>query len=55
MDRARELLAQTTLPLAQIASRVGYQTQAHFTGVFHARVGITPRAYRVRFREGFRP
>lgn len=52
MDRARELLAQTPLPLAEIASRVGYQTQAHFTGVFHARVGITPRAYRVRCREG---
>jgi AraC-like DNA-binding protein len=29
---------------------VGYQTQAHFTGVFHARVGTTPRAYRLRVR-----
>jgi AraC family transcriptional regulator len=51
MDRAKELLAQSALPLAEIASRVGYQTQAHFTGVFHARVGITPRAYRLRCRE----
>ena len=50
MDRAKELLAHSTLPLAQIASSVGYQTQAHFTGVFHARIGITPRAYRVRCR-----
>jgi AraC family transcriptional regulator len=54
MDRAKELLAQSALPLSEIASRVGYQTQAHFTGVFHARVGITPRAYRVRCREGVR-
>jgi AraC family transcriptional regulator len=51
MDRAKQLLAQSMLPLAEIASRVGYQTQAHFTGVFHTRVGITPRAYRMRCRE----
>jgi AraC family transcriptional regulator len=50
MDRAKQLLAQTALPLAEIATRVGYQTQAHFTGVFHARVGTTPRAYRLRVR-----
>lgn len=48
MDRAKELLARSELPLAQIAARVGYRTQAHFTGVFHARVGVTPRAYRLR-------
>jgi transcriptional regulator GlxA family with amidase domain len=50
MDRAKELLAQSELPLAQVATRVGYHTQAHFTGVFHAHVGTTPRAYRVRSR-----
>jgi AraC family transcriptional regulator len=48
MDRAKELLARSPFPLAEIAARVGYRTQAHFTGVFHARVGITPRAYRLR-------
>jgi len=48
MDRAKELLARTELPLAEVATRVGYRTQAHFTGVFHSRVGITPRAYRLR-------
>lgn len=51
MDRAKELLARTPLPLAQVATRVGYQTQAHFTGVFHARIGMTPRAYRLRSRD----
>lgn len=50
MDRAKQLLAQSALPLAEVATRVGYQTQAHFTGVFHTRVGMTPRAYRVRCR-----
>ena len=50
MDRAKQLLAQSALPLSEVATRVGYQTQAHFTGVFHTRVGMTPRAYRVRCR-----
>jgi AraC family transcriptional regulator len=48
MERAKALLAQGAMPLAHIALRVGYQTQAHFTGVFHAQVGMTPRRYRLR-------
>jgi AraC family transcriptional regulator len=52
MDRAKDLLARSELALAEIAARVGYRTQAHFTGVFHARVGVTPRAYRLRCRAG---
>ena len=50
MDRARSLLATTQLPLLEVASRVGYQTQAHFTGVFHRYVGTTPRVYRLQQR-----
>ena len=55
MDRARELLAQTQLPLLEVAARVGYQTQAHFTGVFHRYVGTTPRVYRLQQRGGIAP
>lgn len=47
MERAKRLLRETDLPLAQVATRVGYQTQAHFTGVFHREVGMTPRSYRL--------
>jgi len=50
MERAKELLATTQLPLLEVASRVGYQTQAHFTGVFHRFVGTTPRVYRMQQR-----
>jgi len=50
MDRAKSLLATTQLPLQEVASRVGYQTQAHFTGVFHRYVGTTPRVYRLQQR-----
>ena len=47
MEEACRLLATTDMPLAQVATRVGYRTQAHFTGVFHRHVGVTPRTYRV--------
>jgi AraC family transcriptional regulator len=47
IEKAKELLAQTDLPIAQIALRVGYRTQAHLTGVFVKAVGMTPRRYRL--------
>jgi AraC family transcriptional regulator len=59
MQRAKSLLRETDLPLARVASLVGYQTQAHFTGVFHREIGVTPGSYRMACatggdREGFR-
>ena len=48
MERARKLLSASDLPLRLVATSVGYQTQAHFTGVFHKRVGMTPRAFRLK-------
>lgn len=50
MERAKRLLARSNLPLIEVATRVGYRTQAHFTGVFHRYVGTTPRSYRVGAR-----
>ena len=50
MERAKGLLSGTELALSEVASRVGYQTQAHFTGVFHKHVGSTPRVYRLASR-----
>ena len=55
VDRAKRLLATTSLPLIEVATRVGYRTQAHFTGVFHRYVGTTPRAYRVSSRKELLP
>ena len=46
IERAKRLLAETQIPLVEVAARVGFQTQAHFTGVFHRFVGTTPRVYR---------
>lgn len=50
IERAKQLLSGTELPIAAIASQVGFRTQSHFTGVFAKLVGLTPR----RYREGAR-
>ncbi len=55
MERAKRLLAGTNLPLMEVATRVGYRTQAHFTGVFHRYVGTTPRTFRVSARRKLIP
>ena len=46
LERARRLLAETTLPISEIASMVGYQSQSHFTKMFKSISGVTPRVYR---------
>jgi AraC family transcriptional regulator len=48
MQCAEEMLRSSELPLVEIAARVGFQTQAHFTGVFRRHAGLTPRAYRLQ-------
>jgi len=55
IERAKSLLATTNIPLIEVATRVGYRTQAHFTGVFHRYVGTTPRAYRLGTRKELIP
>jgi transcriptional regulator GlxA family with amidase domain len=42
LARARELLASTTLSVAQVARRAGYADPLYFSRVFRARFGITP-------------
>lgn len=46
MQRARELLRDTALPLHEIAARVGYDSDLAFTRTFRKRVGTTPVAWR---------
>ncbi|MFM0204075.1 AraC family transcriptional regulator [Paraburkholderia fungorum] len=47
---ARTMLCQETLPLVDVGARAGFQTQQHFTEVFHRYTGVTPRAYRLAHR-----
>ncbi len=50
MKYAMELLRTTNLTLAEIASKVGYTSQARFSESFSAAKGISPREYRALYR-----
>lgn len=52
VGRARELLQFSALSVAGIAWEVGYGDEAAFRKVFHRLVGLSPGAYRLRFRAG---
>ena len=45
-ERARELLATTDRPIAQVAHDCGFANQAHLGRAFKARFGATPGALR---------
>ena len=47
VEHAKELLRSSTLSLIDVAASVGFQTQSHFTGVFHRYAGVTPRVFRL--------
>jgi transcriptional regulator GlxA family with amidase domain len=50
LDRAKMLLETTRWPLARVAERSGMGTVATLIRAFNRRVGVTPEAYRARFR-----
>ena len=46
LARACELLAMSSLPLAEVAAACGFYDQAHLTRIFKKQLGTTPGAYR---------
>lgn len=46
IERAKELLVDYSLRVYDIAVKVGYTDQRHFSKVFQTKVGITPTEYR---------
>jgi AraC family transcriptional regulator len=50
VERARELLTGTDLPVAEIALVTGFSDQSHFTRRFREIIGVPPGAYRVQHR-----
>jgi LacI family transcriptional regulator len=46
LQRARVLLADTDLPLVEVAERSGFKHQEYLGAVFKARTGKTPAQYR---------
>lgn len=51
VDRARTMLAETAVPIVDIATECGFADQVHLTRAFGRIVGTTPAAYR-RSRRG---
>lgn len=46
LSRARDLLASSDRPIADIAYAAGFSSQSHLTDTFRRRLGITPGRYR---------
>ena len=46
IDRAKELLAETSFSVMEVAVMVGYSSNATFTRAFHSITGMTPKEYR---------
>lgn len=48
LESAGRMLAQSELPVADIARAVGFRSASHFTSVFHRAYGCSPHAYRAQ-------
>ena len=48
IERAQALLRDTELPMGEVAFKVGFPNQAHFSMVFRRLAGLTPRQWRLR-------
>ncbi len=46
VQRGRELLARSDLPLHEISATLGFGDQSHFTTVFKKSTGLTPKQFR---------
>ena len=46
ITKAAELLLSTSLPIATVASRVGYADMKYFYEIFKRQYGLTPKQYR---------
>ena len=50
LQQARDLLIHTDYPVADVAARSGFARPQHMATVFRGAFGMTPLAYRLRFR-----
>jgi LacI family transcriptional regulator len=46
LDRVRQLLRETRLPLAEVARRSGFRTAEYLATAFRREFGTSPNAYR---------
>ena len=46
IDKAKELLRETNMPVAEVCEAVGYNDRKHFTQTFHKMTGVNPAEFR---------
>lgn len=46
IDKAKELLRETNIPVAEVCEAVGYNDRKHFTQTFHKMTGVNPAEFR---------
>lgn len=46
IERAKKLMRETNSPISEIALRLGFSSQSHFTSCFRRVAGVTPRTFR---------
>jgi LacI family transcriptional regulator len=51
LDRLKQLLAETEMPLKQIAVKVGFEHAEYMNVFFKERTGLTPGQYRAEARQ----
>ena len=51
LDRARELLVTTPMPITEICVQVGFQSLGSFSSLFRRTTGETPAAFRAKRRK----
>jgi len=54
LEKAKELLTATDLPISQISTMTGYKDINYFSKVFKKQLGITPSEYRSSYSKGLR-
>ncbi len=54
LTAAAELLTQGSIPVRQVAGRVGYRQPSHFARAFRRRYGVSPSTYRTNLRQAAR-
>jgi AraC family transcriptional regulator len=46
IERAKDLMQDSALPISEVALRSGFSSQSHFTNSFRRLAGVTPRSFR---------
>ena len=47
IERSKQLLVETRLPVSEIAYQLGFEYPQHFSRLFKSRTGMTPNEYRL--------